>query len=315
MLQPAPALLKDLLSFPLLVQALRLAFVAGAEVPMRHTHHIGSGTSAGISLLMPAWDAEGFYGVKIVNIYSHNHAKNKPGLHSTYMLYDATTGEPLAMFDGNEITSRRTAAASALGADLLARRDARSLLICGGGRVGSLVAPAIAAVRQLERIEVWDIDPAAAQRTVHRLLEQGLPAKVATELEPAVRSADISSCATLASTPFIKAEWLPAGSHLDLIGSFTPQMSEAEPACFANAEVWIDTEEALMKSGDLLNAMASGHISKDDIRGDLSRLCGAHAVGRHSPEQRTVLKAVGTALEDLTAAKLAYRQLSSIHPS
>jgi ornithine cyclodeaminase len=309
MLQPAPSLLRDLLSFPLLVRALHEAFIAGAEVPLRHTHHIGTG----ISLLMPAWDADGFYGVKIVNIYSHNHLKNKPGLHSTYVLYDATTGEPLAMFDGNEITSRRTAAAAALGADLLARADARSLLVCGAGRVGSLVAPAMAAVRQLERIEVWDIDIVTAQRTVQELLEQGFPAKVASDLEPAVRRADIISCATLASSPFIQAEWLSAGSHLDLIGSFTPQMTEATPACFANAGVWVDTEEASMKSGDLLNAIAAGNLKREDILGDLSALVRDSCPKRTSAEQRTVFKAVGTALEDLAAAKLAYRQLSSPH--
>lgn len=311
MLQPASALLRELLSFPLLVRALREAFVAGAEVPLRHTHHIGSGESAGISLLMPAWDAEGFYGVKIVNIYGNNHLKNKPGLHSTYVLHDATSGEPIALFDGNEITSRRTAAAAALGADLLARADAHSLLVCGAGRVGALVAPAMSAVRRLERIEVWDIDPAAARRTVQSLLEQGLPAAVADELEPAVRKADIVSCATLAERPFIRGEWLAAGSHLDLIGSFTPQMTEADPACFANASVWIDTEEAPTKSGDLLNAFTAQTLSQDDIRGDLTSLAKGQGSARRNVTERTVFKAVGTALEDLAAAKLAYQQLSS----
>ena len=147
MLLPNESLLNDVLPFPSLIEALRQAFAAGAEVPLRHTHHIGNGDTAGISLLMPAWDADGFYGVKIVNIYGNNQLRNKPGLHATYILHDATTGEPLAIFDGNVITSRRTAAASALGVDYLARKDARSLLVCGAGRVGSLLAPAIATIR------------------------------------------------------------------------------------------------------------------------------------------------------------------------
>jgi ornithine cyclodeaminase len=314
MLQPAPALLRELLSFPLLVRALREAFVAGAEVPLRHTHHIGNGAAAGISLLMPAWDADGFYGVKIVNIYSNNHLKNKPGLHSTYVLHDATTGEPLAMFDGNEITSRRTAAAAALAADLLARADAHSLLVCGAGRVGALVAPAMSAVRQLKQIEIWDIDRAAAQRTVQALLDQGFPATVADDLETAVRGADIVSCATLAGRPFIQGEWLAAGSHLDLIGSFTPQMTEADPACFSGASIWVDTAEAPLKSGDLLNAFAASALSADELRGDLTALVKGECRARTSADERTVFKAVGTALEDLAAAKLAYQQLSSSQP-
>jgi len=309
MLLPDETSLIDALPLPALIQSLRSAFATGAEVPLRHTHHIGSGNSAGISLLMPAWDADGFYGVKIVNIYSNNHKRNKPGLHATYILHDATTGEPLAIFDGNVITSRRTAAASALGADYLARPDARSLLVCGAGRVGALLAPAIATVRQLDDIMVWDIDADAAARTVQTLLAQGLPARIAAALEPAARRADIISCATLAAEPFLRAEWLAAGSHVDLVGGFTPQMSEAEPACFADAGVWVDTAEATQKSGDILNAISAGYLMSDDIRGDLASLARGQCAGRTSPQQRTVFKAVGTALEDLAAAKLAYKQL------
>jgi ornithine cyclodeaminase len=126
-----PGGLRDLLSFPLLVRALRGAFAAGATVPLRHTHHVGTDgqPDAGISLLMPAWDNDGFYGVKIVNIYEQNAARGLPGLHSTYMLYNARIGTPLAMFDGNEIISRRTAAAAALAADYLARPPIRCWLL------------------------------------------------------------------------------------------------------------------------------------------------------------------------------------------
>jgi ornithine cyclodeaminase len=311
MLLPDESQLNQVLPFPLLIGALRQAFAAGAEVPLRHTHHVGGGATAGISLLMPAWDADGFYGVKIVNIYGNNHTRNKPGLHATYILHDATTGEPLAIFDGNVITSRRTAAASALGVDYLARKDARSLLVCGAGRVGSLLAPAIATVRQLDEIMVWDIDAGAAERAVQGMLAQGLPARVAMTLEPAARGADIISCATLASQPFLRAEWLAAGSHVDLVGSFTPQMCEAEPACFAGAGVWVDTGEASTKSGDILNAIAAGCLKPEAIRGDLTLLARGQCAGRVSPDERTVFKAVGTALEDLAAAKLAFRQLGA----
>ena len=313
MLQPDAALLKSLLPFPLLIRALREAFVAGATVPLRHTHAIGEAGApdAGISLLMPAWDAEGFYGVKIVNIYEGNAARGLPGLHSTYMLYDARTGVPLAMFDGNEITSRRTAAAAALGADFLARPDAQALLVVGAGRVGSLVAPAMACVRPLERIAVWDVDAEAAQRCAHGLREQGYPAVAAADLEPAARAADIVSCATLATAPLIRADWLAPGSHLDLIGSFTPRMTEAEPACFAGAGVWVDTAEATAKSGDLINAFAAGCLAPEAIRGDLAGLARGTAAARGAARERTVFKAVGTALEDLAAARLAYQQLSA----
>lgn len=311
MFQLDAARLRELLPFDRLIPALHAAFVAGATVPLRHTHQVEAGGAAGSSLLMPAWDEEGFYGVKIVNIYPANFARGLPGLHATYILHDARTGVPLVLLDGNEITSRRTAAAAALATSLLARADACRLLIAGAGRVGSLIAPALSVVRKLEAVAVWDINPAAAQSCVRALRDQGLPAEAVADLERAVRESDIVSCATLATTPLIRAAWLGAGSHLDLIGSFTPDMTEAEPACFAGAGVWTDTAEAIAKSGDLLNALAGGSLAHSDIIGDLAGLCRGTCATRTSADQRTVFKAVGTALEDLAAAKLAYRQLES----
>lgn len=311
MLQPEPARVRALLPFDRLVPALRDAFIEGATVPLRHSHAMGKGADAGTSLLMPAWNAAGFYGVKIVNIFPDNDAKALPGLHSTYLLHDGRTGVPLALIDGNEITSRRTAAASALAASYLAREDATRLLVVGAGRVGSLVAPAMASVRSLQAIEVWDQNVEAAQRCAESLCQQGLPAQAAVDLENAVRGAHIVSCATLATTPLIRAEWLTPGSHLDLIGSFTPQMAEADPQCFAQARVWVDTAEAPAKSGDLLNAFAAGALAESDIAGDLQGLCKGTCSARSDTAQYTVFKAVGTALEDLAAAVLVYRQLAA----
>ena len=310
MFQPDALVLRELLPFGQLIAALRAAFIAGATVPLRHTHVVGTGDTAGTSLLMPAWDDAGFYGVKVVNIYPGNAAKGLPGLHSTYLLHAADSGAPLAILDGNEITSRRTAAAAALAASFLARADASRLLVVGAGRVGSLVAPAMAEVRRLADIAVWDIDPGAAQRCAATLVASGMLARVVTDLEASVRGADIVSCATLATRPVIQADWLQPGSHLDLIGSFTPAMTEAAPACFAGAGVWVDTDEAAAKSGDLLNAFASGDLLPLEIVGDLTALCRGECVGRTSAQQRTVFKAVGTALEDLAAARLAYGQRS-----
>lgn len=311
MLQPDSARVRALLPFERLVPKLRNAFIEGATVPLRHSHIMGHGTDAGTSLLMPAWDAAGFYGVKIVNIFPGNATKSLPGLHSTYLLHDGRTGVPLALIDGNEITSRRTAAASALAASYLAREDATRLLVVGAGRVGSLVAPAMASVRSLQAIEVWDRHVESAQRCAESLRLQGLHAHAAADLETAVRGAHIVSCATLATTPLIRAEWLAPGSHLDLIGSFTPQMAEAEPQCFAQARVWVDTAEASAKSGDLLNAFAAGTLAENDIAGDLQSLCRSTCAARSDAAQRTVFKAVGTALEDLAAAVLVYHQLAA----
>src|SRR5699024_6769638 len=118
-------------------------------------HSIECGAEKGIVLIMPAWDQHQYMGIKTVNIFPNNKEKNLPGLHSTYLLFDGTTGKPLANIDGNAITSRRTAAASALGASYLARTDASRLLVVGSGQVAAYLPAAYGAVRDLTEVLVW----------------------------------------------------------------------------------------------------------------------------------------------------------------
>lgn len=224
---------REPLDFARLVPALRAAFAAEAQVPPRHVHAIETaGAGKGTVLIMPAWSDAGFLGIKTINIFPGNSARGLPGLHATYVLYDARTGVPLAMMDGNELTARRTAAASALGASFLARADARRLLVLGTGRVARLLPAAHASVRPIGEVLVWNHRPEGAQALAAQWRAEGFNAQAATGLEAAVRQADIVSCATLATAPLVRGEWLAPGSHLDLIGSFTPAMREADVRCF-----------------------------------------------------------------------------------
>lgn len=299
---------RSALHFTRLVPALRDAFAGAVSVPPRHVHAIEAGADRGTVLIMPAWSEAGFLGIKTINIFPGNSAHGLPGLHATYVLYDAHTGVPLALMDGNEITAHRTAAASALGASFLARSDARRLLVLGTGRVARLLPAAHATVRTIDEVQVWNHRPEGAQALAARWRSEGWNAQAVSELEAAVRNADIVSCATLATAPLVRGKWLAPGSHLDLIGSFTPQMREADPACFAGARTFVDTEEALSKAGDLLDAIAAGTLSRDGAQATLAELCrGAHR-GRGDDSERTVFKAVGTALEDLAAATLVWQQ-------
>jgi ornithine cyclodeaminase/alanine dehydrogenase-like protein (mu-crystallin family) len=296
------------LPFQALIDCIGQMFVQGCEVPLRHNHAITGAQSEdnGILLLMPAWQSGKRLGVKTVSIFPGNQAKGLPGLHSVFILYDASTGVPLGVLDGDVITSRRTAAASALAARWLARADAQKLLVVGAGRVASLLPDAYRCVRNITTVQVWDIRPEAAQAMVQRLRDQGIEAQHATDLEVAVRWADIVTCATLSTAPLVRGEWLQPGTHLDLIGGFTPTMRESDDACFANGTVFVDTTEALMKSGDILDPIASGAWSKEQLAATLEQLCRSQHPGRTSNQEITVYKAVGTALEDVAAASLAY---------
>ena len=317
------------LPFASLIAALRTMFVAGCDVPPRGVHRISGlvdhaghagDSDAGTLLVMPAWRPGARLGIKTVTIFPGNSARGLPGLHSTYLLFDATTGVPLAQIDGNEITSRRTAAAAALAASYLARADARRLLILGTGRVASLLAEAMQVVRPIDTVQIWNHRPASAQALAADLRAAGFEARATDDLAAAAASADIVSCATLSTAALIRGEWLRPGTHLDLIGSFTPQMREADAACFARCRVFVDTAEALAKSGDVQGAIAEHAFSVDQVQGTLAELCAGTRPGRQDASERTLFKAVGSALEDLAAAELVFdavqrESLSSAAPN
>jgi len=301
------------LPFDRLVTVLKDAFASGCEVPLRHNHTVTAAPDEpGTLLLMPAWNAaSGYMGVKTVCVYPGNHRRKLPGLYSTYILYRAETGKPLALIDGNEITSRRTAAASALAASFLSRKDASSMLVLGAGRVASLLPYAYRAVRQVRRVGVWDIDMDQARRLVAHLCADGFEAHVVERLNADSCAADIVSAATLSTEPLIRREYLRPGTHVDLIGGFTPAMREADDACFDGTSVFVDTDEAVGKAGDLLSPIANGVIAPEDIRSDLAGLCRAGHAGRCSAQEITVFKAVGTALEDLAAATMCFEAVAN----
>lgn len=298
---------RQALPFERLIPALRAMFAAGCEVPKRHVHEIVAADGTLVtSLIMPAWLPGRYYGVKTVNIAPGNAARGLPGLHSTYLLYDAVTGAPLAWMDGNQITARRTAAASALAASWLAPPDARHLLVVGAGQVARLIPDAYRAVRAIERVTVWARSSQQADALAGELREHGFEAHSAVDLEAAAREADIVSCATLATAPLVQGRWLRPGSHLDLIGSFTPSMREADDECFVGAALYVDTDEALHKSGDLLGPMSRGVFTAAQVRGTLAGLARAEVTPARPAGERSVFKSVGTALEDLAAAIQVY---------
>jgi ornithine cyclodeaminase len=248
--------------------------------------------------------------VKVVAVHPGNAARGRSSVSGAYLLMEGGTGAPLAIVDGQALTLWRTAAASALAASYLARADAVRLVMVGAGALAPYLVEAHASVRPIAEVTVWNRNAAGAEAVASVLAGKPFRVRAATDLEAAVRAADIVSCATLSSEPLVMGAWLAPGAHLDLVGAFTPAMRECDDAAVQRARLYVDTRDgALKEGGDIVQPLAAGLIGRADIVGDLFDLCRGEAPGRRSAEEVTLFKSVGTALEDLAAAALAYSRL------
>jgi ornithine cyclodeaminase len=299
-------------TFPRLVDALRDAFRADVTVPVRHHHRMERpGEPDATLLLMPAWGStasdDDYVGVKIVSLYPANRSRGLPSIFGSYLLMDGRSGNPLALIDGTALTLWRTAAASALAATYLARKDASRLVMLGAGSLAPYLIEAHASMRPISSIAIWNRNPERAAALAKSLSRRQYRVESVSDRGAAIREADIISSATMSSEPLVRGEWLKPGAHVDLVGAFTPAMRESDDEAVRRARIYVDTREAAMKeAGDILLPLGSGVISKDAVAGDLFGLCRGEVEGRRSDGEITLFKSVGTALEDLAAAALAY---------
>ncbi|EZO56667.1 ornithine cyclodeaminase family protein [Pseudomonas aeruginosa] len=254
------------LSYPQLIEALRIGLAKPCSAPLRSCHAL-------------------------------------PAQASVFALFDGEDGRPLALLEASELTARRTACSSALAADYLARDDARRLLVVGCGTLAAHMVRAHACVRDYRHIDIWGRDPAKAAALAARLREEGYPARAADGLRAAVEAADCVSCVTTSREALVRGAWLKPGVHLDLVGAFLPSMRETDALAVARARVVVDTRAgALEEAGDLLQAIAEGAIGREAISTELRDLLSG-AGRRGDPGEITLFKSVGYALEDLVAAR------------
>jgi len=290
------------LDTPSLVVALRDAFVAGATAPVRASHAV---TAAGDRLLlMPAWDGQGL-GVKLVTVFPGNRERGLASVAAMYVLMDGTTGHPVALIDGETLTLRRTGAASALASTYLSRPDSRTLLVVGTGALAPFMAAAHCAVRPIEHVLVWGRHADRAEALARHLAEDAIAAEAVATIGEGLARCDIVTCATTSREPLVLGAQVRPGTHVDLVGAFTPEMRESDDALVARASVFVDTRAgALKEAGDLVQAIASGTFAADRVRAELADLASGRHAGRTSDDEITLFKSVGTALEDLAAARL-----------
>lgn len=292
-----------------LIDALKEGFKNGCETPLRHQHQFEiPNESDGTLLLMPAWTSGEYLGVKQILVIPDNAQRNISAVTASYQLSSASTGELLAVMEGNVLTHRRTAAASALASSYLSKTDSAHLLMVGTGGLAPSLIKAHATARPIERVSIWGRNPEKASALAKKINAHGIEATAITELKDSAAQADIISCATLSEAPLIFGDWLSAGTHVDLVGAFKPTMRESDDELMKRASIFVDTREgALSEAGDLVQPLNDGTIKHDNILAELQELTKEQHPGRSNENEITVFKSVGTGLEDLAAAVLAFQ--------
>lgn len=301
----------DHLPYEDFIPFLRKAFTEDYEVPQRMHQQFGNGVADTPStlLLMPAWQDGTYLGVKSITLSPHNSRFDLPTIQGIYLLFDAKNGTPLASFDAGAITARRTSAKSAVASSFLARKDSRTLLMVGTGKLSTELIRAHATVCPIEDVIVWEHTPGKGEQVIERLPDMDLAFSVTSDLEEAVPRADIISVATMSVDPLIRGEWMREGQHLDTVGAYRTNMREADDDVLRRSEIYIDHNDAFEETGDLAIPLEKGVIKKSDVKATLFELCRKEKEGRQSEEEITFFKSTGHALEDLSAALFVYKQL------
>lgn len=255
-------------------------------------------------LLMPAWQNGRDLGIKFVTINPENVKLQLPAVQGTYLLMDAQTGIPQAIFEGKALTRKRTAATSALAASYLAPPRAKVLLMIGTGALAPELIDAHSGVRPIEQVYIWGRSPEKAKALARSLADRPYRVTAINNIRERIGAADIISTATLSQAPLIFGADLREGQHLDLVGAFKPTMRESDDEAVQRATVFVDTYQgAVTEAGDLAIPLQQGKIRRQDIVAELSELCSGKHPGRPADTSITLFKSVGYALEDLVAAR------------
>jgi ornithine cyclodeaminase/alanine dehydrogenase-like protein (mu-crystallin family) len=304
---------RQLLPVDRCVELMRKAMLLVAQEqtiqPIRSSLRLPDGK--GLLSLMPGYTANPrWLGIKVVSVFPENFGSDRGSHQGAVLLFEPEHGSLVAIADGREITAIRTAAATAVATDALARRDASTLVILGYGEQARVHVQSLILVRPITRVLVWGRDFARAQQFC-----ESAAARTGARVEPirearlAVAEADVICTTTAASEPVLEGKWLRAGQHLNVVGSSIPTTAEIDIEAVTRCRVFADFKEsALQLAGELRRAREAGIVGEDHIRGSVGDVLAGRIVGRSSDSDITMFKSLGMVCEDLVAADFILRE-------
>jgi len=294
-------------SYDKFIPYLKRFFEKDVNSPQRPHYSIPGKNQNATLLLMPSWDTENYIGVKVVNVFPDNERNKLPTVQGIYLLMDKINGKLLTTIDGPTLTTKRTAAMSALAADILSKKSNHSMLMIGTGKLSGELIKAHCSVRDINKVFIWGRNKMKADKKVKEIesiLRNVRIESVATKDE-AISQCNLISAATLSNTPLIKGGLLCKGAHIDLVGSFTPESREADDHCISRSSVFVDDYGAMNEAGDIFIPLENKTMKPEDVLMDLTELVksGYH---RKSEDEITLFKSAGNAKADLALAVYLY---------
>jgi len=240
-------------------------------------------------------------GVKWVNVHPHNRSRGLPTVMAVIILNDPATGVPMAVMDGLLITKLRTAAAAAVAAQALARRESRTVGLVGCGAQAEAQLLALAEVFRLARVNVWGHTAGEAQRFCARMRRRlpGISYRPCRSIEPCVREADLLVTITPSRRPLVRREWLRPGLHINAIGADAAGKEELDPGILRRAIVVVDDREQAIHAGEINVPISRGQFTPQRIHGTLGDVLLGRRRGRRSPRDITVFDSTGLAIHDI----------------
>jgi ornithine cyclodeaminase len=292
------------LAIPLMREAMISLSAGRTGQLLRQVISLDDGAMFGV---MPGW-SEATFGAKLISVFPGNFAKGLQSHQGGVLLFDPSSGAPVAMLHAGEITAIRTAAASAAATDVLARPDASSLALLGYGEQAHTHAHAICRVRAIRRICIWGRHADRAEAFAGKLsTELDVAVSVAKSCAGAVEDADIVCAVTAAPEPILFSRDLPDGAHVNLVGASTAAFREVDDALVARGRLFADHRHGVLRQGgEILHAIAAGLIGEDHVLGEIGEVMAGRKPGRVTPDDVTLYKSLGAIAQDLAAGWFVY---------
>lgn len=259
--------------------------------------------------LMPSWFERGYFGAKVISVYHTNGGTGYPSHQGEILLFAGEHGNVLSVTDAMAVTKIRTGCVSAAASRALARPDSKVLAILGCGAQGHSHMQALSEVFALDEVRCWDVYDPSAQALAEAARKKGLQSVVCATAQQAVANADIICTLTPAKQPILQHAWIKPGAHINAVGACAPANRELDSDLMAAARVFCDHRESILKeSGDFLIPMQEGRYGEEHLTGSVGDVLLGKLPGRTTPEEITVFKAVGMAVEDIACAIYLYEQ-------